>query len=610
MVLVLHETGCKRVPVNLHADAMRALIFLVVTALLAGTAVASTTTSDATTQELAGELAQVIEGPGWADDSWSVLAVSLDNGDTLFAHNPGAELAPASNLKLFTTAAALHFLGPDHRYSTYVTSRGTLRNGVLEGDLLLYGTGDPTISGRFYEAESAVLESLADSLVALGVRRIAGDVLGDGSYFEGSGVGQGWQSTYITHTYAAPSGALNFNDNVVTLHVKPAPASGAPPVVDILPAGNVPYRNEAQTVASGRTHIEVERESYEAPLVLTGQITTGSSPVWRAVPVPDPAVFAASAFAEALVEAGITVDGEVRSVHQAERSPVTGRRVFAPAFDDQPAVQVLALHRSPPLQEILGVINQRSHNLYADAVLRTVGRVATGHGSIAGGAAAVQSLLGEDSPEAAALRMEDGSGLSTLNRASAGAIVELLAFMDSSEFRDAYFETLPEAAVSRGLRRMQETPAAGNLRAKTGTIERVSALSGYVTAQNGERLAFAIISNNVPSTWRAKRIEDRIGARLAAVDRAAPPTRRLASTAAEPSGREAGSVPEEQQESGSGDDAATPSATSTYVVKGGDTLEGIARQHGITLNDLQEANPGLDPRRLMPGQELELPAGD
>ena len=490
-------------------------------------------TRAAAAQELAGDLAQVLRESGWSADKWSVMVISLDGGDTLFAHQPGADVTPASNLKLFTTAAALHYLGPGYRYSTYLAATGPIRNGVLEGDLVVYGTGDPTASGRFYEGERPVFEGLADSLVALGITRVAGDVVGDASYFEGPGVGSGWQTTYITHTYAAPAGALSFNDNIVTLRVRPADTEGAPPVVEMLPAGRVELRNEARTVASGATRIEAQRASYDAPLVLTGQIPRGSSGVWRAVPVPDPAQFVASVLADILQKRGIAVGGTVRAIHDAAASPITGRSVFAPALEEgRQGVQTLAVHRSPPLLEILKVINQRSHNLYAESVLRTVGRVATGHGSVEGGQAAMTALLDEHSPSAATVRMDDGSGLSVRNRASARSFVELLAFMEKSPHRDAYLATLPEAAVDRGLRRMQETAAAGNLRAKTGTIDRVSSLSGYVRAANGELLAFSIISNDIPSTWKAKRIEDRIGARLASFDRPAPASRMAAGRAA------------------------------------------------------------------------------
>lgn len=568
----------------------------------------SPTEGGAAAERLSSELVQVIRGTGWPSDRWSVMVVSLDGGDTLFAHEPDADLTPASNLKLFTTAAALHYLGPDYRYGTYLVATGPIRDGVLEGDLLIYGTGDPTVSGRYYEEETPVWEALADTLAELGVQRITGDVIGDASYFEGSGVGRGWQSAYITHTYAAYASALSYNDNVATLRVTPGPAVGTPPNIQVLPGGVVAVRNEARTVTSGRTRIEVQRESYDAPVVLTGQIQQGSSAVWRAFPVADPAHFAASALGQLLVKRGIQIAGKIRSTYDAEASPVTGRRVYAPALEDGPGIQVLAVHLSPPLLDILTVINRRSHNLYADAVLRTVGRVATGHGSARGGEAAVHAMLSERSPSVSRVQLDDGSGLSTLNRASSRSFVELLGFMQESEFRDAYLSTLPEAAVDRGLRRMHRTPAAGNLRAKTGTIDNVSALSGYVRAANGELLAFSILSNDVPSTWGAKRIEDRMGARLASFDR--PPPRLAAASPTEPPDEEAAPEPtatpsEEQPAEVAAEMSTEP--TTTYVVKSGDTLTGIARSNGVTLEQLEAANPGLNPRRLMPGQELRIP---
>jgi PBP4 family serine-type D-alanyl-D-alanine carboxypeptidase len=226
---------------------------------------------------------------------------------------------------------------------------------------------------------------------------------------------------------------------------------------------------------------------------------------------------------EILLERGIGVGGGVRAVHGESESPVTGRSVFAPAFDRRQPLRVLAIHESPPMLDILEIINKRSHNMYAEQVLRTVGRVATGNGSVDGGAHAVRHFMrNEAAVDTAMLRLYDGSGLSPLNRVTARSLIQLLGFMAESEMAEDYFGSLPEAGATDGLQRMQRTEARGNLRAKTGTLARVSALSGYVRAQNGEELAFAIVSNNVPSTWRAKRVEDAIGARLARFTREDP----------------------------------------------------------------------------------------
>jgi serine-type D-Ala-D-Ala carboxypeptidase/endopeptidase (penicillin-binding protein 4) len=213
------------------------------------------------------------------------------------------------------------------------------------------------------------------------------------------------------------------------------------------------------------------------------------------------------------------VRGVARSIGPAESSPITGRHAFAPTFQDGRPVQVLVTQRSPRLQKILEIINQRSDNLYAEMVLRAIGRIVMHDGTARGGARAVQAMLADTGGTPPALHMVDGSGLSGLNRASAATIVALLQRMAASPNWDNFRATLPEAGQRNGLRRMYRTKAQGNLRAKTGTLRDVSALSGYVRASDGELLAFSIISNHVPSTWRAKRIEDRIGASLASFHR-------------------------------------------------------------------------------------------
>jgi D-alanyl-D-alanine carboxypeptidase/D-alanyl-D-alanine-endopeptidase (penicillin-binding protein 4) len=562
--------------------------------------------------ELQSDLERLIRSPGWKGDEWGVMVVSLDKGDTLFSHRPDATLAPASNLKLYTSAAALYYLGPNYRYSTYVLSSAPVEGGVLKGDLVLYGTGDPTLSDRFFASKTTVWEMFADSLAAQGITEIAGDVVGDGSYFAGRGYGEGWQESYITAWYAAPVGALSFNDNIVTVRITPGAQVGAAPSVRFVPGGEgLALQNEATTAGpGGRTALQVTRTTYDGPIVVKGQIALGSAGVWQAIPVSDPARYTAAALRETLLKRGIVVRGGVREVLEAADSPVTGRSVFAPAFDKTPPLRVLAIHQSPTLQEILTVLNHKSHNLFAEAVLRTVGRVAVGEGTVEGGERAVRYLLEcETGNDSLPLAMHDGSGLSVLNRVAPRTTIRLLSYMARSPMWDDYRATLPEAGDPQGLKRMYKTRAEGNLRAKTGTIDHVSALSGYVTAANGERLAFSIMSNKVPSTWRAKRVEDAIGARLALFVRpgALPPT--LAAAPPQPPQAEA-------EEATATSTAASPPTTpvrpaasgaQSHKIRPGDTLDGIAKRYGTTVSALQKANPGLNPKRLVPGRSVRIP---
>lgn len=481
-------------------------------------------TAGPTVRELRSGIERLLDRGGWEGADWSVMAASLDGGDVLFSHAAGRELAPASNMKLFTTAAALHFIGPDYRFKTYLLTTGEIRDSVLVGDLIIYGTGDPTLSGRYYRAETPIWEQFAAALERLGIQRVRGDIVGDASYFNGRATGVGWEADYMDARYAAPASALAYNDNVVTLYIRPGDQVGWRPRVQFIPDGRrIAVVNQAVTSAGGGQGIRVDRASYDGPIVIRGEIARGHSGIWRAVPVGDPARYSVAVFAAVLADHGIPVTGRARSVHERSGSAVTGRMIFGESEDGMARPRVLDVHRSPPLLEILRVINMESHNFSAEMMLRTAGRFAIGDGSIRGGAAAVRTLIENGAgivPDS--LRILDGSGLSSLNRVSARTVVALLAYMARSPTARAFHSTLPVAGTSDGLRRMYRTAAADNLHAKTGTIDGVSALSGYVRAANGELIAFSIISNNVPSEWRAKRIEDAIGARLAAFSRPRP----------------------------------------------------------------------------------------
>lgn len=476
--------------------------------------------SGAAVESLRRDLMRIIREPSWDENGYGVLAVSLDRGDTLFALNPDRPLAPASNAKLFSTAAALYYLGPDFRFSTFLLADGPVHDGVLAGDLILYGTGDPSISGRMLEGPSAVLRRLAASLEEAGIRRIAGDVVGDGSYFDDEWVGPGWEESDLDDWYGAPVGGLSLAENMVSVRISPGGA-GAPAVIRTTPATRgLALENRVRTVRSGSSAVTFQR--IDGRLVATGQVRAGGGGISRSIPVVDPANFAAAALSAVLEERGIAVDGGVRTVRRPEESRVSFSGGGAPAVN---APRVLGAHLSPPLSEVAAVTNHVSHNLFAEALLKTVGRVVMGEGTFAAGVQAVRYFLEcELGPEPPEISQVDGSGLSRNNLLTARTTVRLLDYMPRSGFWESFFSSLPAAAVPDGLeQRMRGTPAAGNLRAKTGTIRRVSALSGYVTSADGERIAFSILANGVPSNARAKRLEDAIGARLAAFTRKSAP---------------------------------------------------------------------------------------
>jgi serine-type D-Ala-D-Ala carboxypeptidase/endopeptidase (penicillin-binding protein 4) len=578
-------------------------------------AAAATVAADPNVLSLRSEVDRLIMNSGFRNDRWSVMVVSLDRGDTIYAHRPDDALAPASNMKLFTTAAALYYLGPEFRFNTYLVAHGPIRDGVLDGDLIVYGTGDPTFSGRF-GGQSVALQAFADTLQALGIREIRGNVVGDASYFSGPGVADGWQDSYMNAGYAASASALSFADNIATLEIRPAAQAGWRPEVRLVPGGEgIAIVNQATTTArGGGTSIQARRTAYDGPIVVRGRIAAGSNPVVRTVPLSDPPRYVAAVLREAIQQRDIVVHGEVRALLQAEDSPITGRSVFAPTYDKGTPLRVLAVHSSRPLIDVLDVVNRRSHNLLAEQTLRAVGRVAFGEGSIEAGARAIRYMLEcETGDDAFILHVADGSGLSVLNRSNARTFIRLLDYMARSPEWEAYWSTLPEAGRPNGLRRMHRTDAELNLRAKTGTINNVSALSGYVNAANGERLAFSIIANDVPSTWQAKRIEDAIGARIAAFTRPLP-RELLGSAAPAPPPPEAADATATRQADTAPAEAAPPPARDadqaegrTYTIRSGDTLDAIARRHGTTVAAIEQANPGIQPRRIRPGQTIRLP---
>jgi serine-type D-Ala-D-Ala carboxypeptidase/endopeptidase (penicillin-binding protein 4) len=564
----------------------RTSITLALTIVAAALSVLPTSGAGQEVERLQDQLEADFGNSGWGGAEWGVLVISLDTHDTLFAIEPGAGLAPASNVKLLTSAAALHVLGPDYRFRTWVLGDGPIEDGVLRGDLVLYGTGDPGISDRYYGRKDEVFQRLIDEIEVAGIHTVTGDIVADASFFPGPLRDAGWEPRDLNEHFTAAVSALSYNENVVSFRIQ-STTEGLPPIVETVPPHSaLDVVNTAQmTTGRARPRLAILRDHPLQPVRIEGRMVVGARDVWRQMTVARPADFVGASFRAAVEARGIVVEGATRSVELPMQSSV--RRLSAPGLG-RPGPRVLASHTSRPLSEYLAVINKESNNLFAELVFRAVGRVAEGIGSSGASALAVRRTLGEIGVDTVGLLQLDGSGLSGRNRVSAGAFVQIVEGMSDGPLWPEFWASLPQAGTRRELRRMYRTAAAGNLRAKTGTIDGVSALTGMVRSADGERLAFSLLVNHSPSQSRAKRVENQIGAHLAEFRRAP------------------GQIPDIVAETELPARRATAFSNRHRVARG-ENLSGIAIRYGVSMSDLMRVNPRVQPNRILAGQWLEIP---
>ena len=265
--------------------------------------------------QLRERLQGALDGYHWGDADWGVLVVSLDTNDTVFSVQPEVPLAPASNVKLLTTAAALHVLGPEYRFRTYVLADGPVRDGVVDGDLVLYGTGDPGISDRFYGSKEEVFNRLIDQLELAGIHTVTGDLVADASFFPGPLRDDGWEQRDLNEHFTAAVSALSYNENVVSFRIRPG-APGAPPRVETVPPHSALEVDVTAETVTGRARprLAILRDDPLEPVRVTGRVTVGTRDVWRQMTVAVPADFVGASFRAVLDERGIQVAGETRSV--------------------------------------------------------------------------------------------------------------------------------------------------------------------------------------------------------------------------------------------------------------------------------------------------------
>ncbi|NOT07625.1 MAG: D-alanyl-D-alanine carboxypeptidase/D-alanyl-D-alanine-endopeptidase [Gemmatimonadales bacterium] len=450
----------------------------------------------AAAQSLTKRLDRLLDQPPFDRHHWGVVVMDT-TGKVLYQRNGSRLFVPASNTKLVVSATAAALLPPDGTVATSAYAAGPLADGVLDGDLILYGRGDPTMSRRCFDADTLRtaaceadpmnrLRELAGRLRSRGLRRVTGAIVGDGSYFEPTLVADTWEQADLLWWYAAPVGALAFNDNSIDLRFGPGAEPGAPGRITFSPDfGDLTVQNRTTTGASGTTGLGAGRLGPLAFFV-DGTIDAAAPARTSYLALPDPNRYTASAFRRALADVGISVQGPTESTTDSLR--------YATARAGAPLGEVA----SRPFREWLIPILGASQNLFAEMLLKQIGRRQTGEGSWRAGLGVERRFLidsvGLDSTQ---FSLRDGSGLSHVNVVSPLAFARLLLWIRRHPNFAVFEHALPTAGQAGTVRnRLVGTAVEGRVIAKTGTIFRVNAFSGYVTLPNGAIRIFSIQTNN------------------------------------------------------------------------------------------------------------------
>ncbi|MBB5155797.1 D-alanyl-D-alanine carboxypeptidase/D-alanyl-D-alanine endopeptidase [Saccharopolyspora phatthalungensis] len=434
----------------------------------------------------------------------------------LYSRQAADRAIPASNAKLFTSAAALEALGPDYRFRTDVVAGARQQGSALLGDLYLRGTGDPTMLAADYDR-------FAEQVAASGIREVRGRLLADATWFDDVPLGTGWAWDDEPYYFAAPVSALtvapntDFDAGTAIVRVTPT-AEGRPAAAQLEPAtGVVQIDNRTTTsAAGGQPDVTVRRDHGGSRVVVSGTVPVGSQPFEDFATVPDPAEYAADVFARALAAHGVTIQG-------------TGKGA-APA-----GARALASRQSMPLRELLVPFLKLSNNGHAEALVKAMGREVRGDGSWPAGLEVLSAKLSGLGVDPKVLRMVDGSGMSTMDNVTPEQLAVLLDNARQRPWFRSWYDSLPVAGAADRMvggtlrNRMAGTQAANNVHAKTGSMTGVASLSGYVTAADGRQLVFSVVFNDFLAN-SADDLEDAIAIRLAEYKGAEDQTRGRAQT--------------------------------------------------------------------------------
>ena len=464
-------------------------------------------------ERLVSNLDVLFSDPAFYNAHWGVAIQSLETGEVFYRRNENKGFMPASNMKLYTTTAALLQLGPDFRLKTELILNGTVDDqGVLHGDLIIKGGADPSLSGRYYDGDVLyVMKSWIDSLSAKGIRSIDGRIIGDDNYLDDEIMGLGWQWDDISDYYSAQISGLTFNDNCVDLYFKAGDTLGDTASMTLVP--NTQYLDiENKVITTDMAYdagISLKRKSGTNQVECRGSFLHSRQQKTESVTVENPTLYTAFVFGELLSEHGID-HGKAYDLDDLDDY------IYTPSVENR-----LATHQSPKLLELITTVNKVSQNLFAELFLRILGKEILGQGNAAAGEKAAEQAFALMGIQPQDVEMADGSGLSRKNMITPASMVKLLKYMHHHPYGEMFYNTLPIAGVDGTIsKRMRGTAAANNVHAKTGYISRARALSGYVTSRDGEEFVFSMIANNytVPTSM-ANHLQDTVCELLASFSR-------------------------------------------------------------------------------------------
>lgn len=457
--------------------------------------------ADPAAQRLAEELREILRAPELNDAFAGVHVRSLKEGRTLFEHNGGKLFNPASNQKILTSAAALWYLGPNHRFRTEVRRDPVLRAGVVEGDLYVKGYGDPTLT-------TEELFGLVNDIALRGITKVTGNLVVDDTFFDAVYEGPGWEQEIGDPAYAAPVSAFEANFGTFTVHVLPGDQVGAPAKVLIWPpVPSIEAVVEATTRGeSTRSRIWVGTSKLPGDrlrVTVRGAVELGDlEGVMVRRRVVNPTLYAGEMMLELMKLRGIEVKGKLKLAAMSRRNTVP-----------------VLTKASRPLAEVVSTLNKYSNNVVAEQILKTLGAIhCECQGTWASGNKAIRSFLLEIGATEGTFVLANGSGLNDVNRVTPELLTRILDAMHRRfEVSAEFVSSLAVAGASGTITsRFANSPAASRLRAKTGSLTGVSALSGYVATRSDDVLVFSVMMNDYPGRARAMwRIQDQIGIALA-----------------------------------------------------------------------------------------------